>query len=77
MRQSASTLKTSRTVARRPVFRESDSVVTTVPIKTDGRELPSGSEGTVIDVSPVPGHYGVEFLAPFHCIVFMDDTDFR
>ncbi len=55
-------------------FREADTVVTTTAVKADGRFLPAGSEGTVIDVSPIEGHYGVEFLAPFPCIVFLDKS---
>lgn len=77
MRQATRALRTSRDVARRRTFRESDTVVTTAAVKADGRELPPGSEGTIIDVGPVEGHYGVEFLSPFHCIVFMDDADFK
>jgi len=76
MRQPVKALRTSRDVAHQHIFRESDTVVTRAAVKTEGRELPPGSEGTIIDVSPVEGHYGVEFLSPFHCIVFMDDADF-
>ncbi len=49
-------------------------MVTTTALKVDGRFLPAGSEGTVIDVSPIEGHYGVEFLVPFPCIVFLDKS---
>ena len=58
-------------------FREADTVVTLVPVQCEGRTLPQGSEGTIIDVSPVEGHYGIEFMAPFHCVVFLDATDIR
>ncbi len=58
------------------IYRDRDSVVTKVAVKAEGKTLPAGSEGFIIDVSPVKDHYGVEFLEPFHCVVFLDAPDF-
>jgi hypothetical protein len=56
--------------------REDDAIVTTRPLTADGRVLPPGSQGVIIDVSPVPGHYSAGFASPFHCIVGIDAGDF-
>lgn len=51
-------------------FEEYQDVSTVEPVPTDeGRTLPAGSQGTIIDASPVEGWFHVEFMAPFHCIV--------
>ncbi len=57
--------------------READLVTTSAAVQADDGVLPAGSEGTIIDVSPIQGRYGVEFLAPFHCIVFLDSSQLR
>jgi len=62
-------------IAHPTMFRESDTVPTTRSVECDGKLLPSGSEGTVIDVSPIAGRYGIEFLIPFHCVIFLNSTD--
>jgi len=58
-------------------WRDADVVITRTAVQADDGVLPAGSEGTIIDVSPIPGRYGVEFLAPFHCIVFLDASQLR
>jgi hypothetical protein len=55
-------------------FRESETVVTTGPVECEGRVLPPGSEGTIIDVSPVEGNFAVEFFSPFHCVAFLGSS---
>ncbi len=57
------------------IYRDEDSVVTKVVVESEGQTLPAGSEGIVIDVSPIEGYYGIEFLEPFHTVVFMFGSD--
>ena len=55
-------------------FAKSETVVTTGPVECEGRVLPPGSEGTIIDVSPVEGNFAVEFFSPFHCVAFLGSS---
>ena len=51
-------------------FREFQDVVTLEAVTDyEGRLLPAGSEGTIIDASLVEGWFHVEFDQPFHCVV--------
>jgi len=54
------------------IYRDEDSVVTKVAVESEGQTLPAGSEGIVIDVSPIDGYYGIKFFAPFHTVVFLE-----
>jgi hypothetical protein len=56
------------------IYRDEDSVVTKVAVESEGQTLPAGSEGIVIDVSPIEGYYGIEFFAPFHTVVFLESS---
>jgi hypothetical protein len=57
------------------IYRDFDSVVTKVTVESEGQTLLAGSQGNVIDASPVKDHYVVGFLPPFLTAVFFDEAD--
>ena len=53
----------------RPALQGFDLVRLVGDVDEDGRILPGGSAGMIVDVSPAPGWYEVGFDEPFHCAI--------
>ncbi len=52
----------------RGAFHEFDVVVAANHIACEGRVIPQGSKGMIVDVGDTGGTFEVEFLSPFHCV---------
>ena len=49
-------------------FKELSHVRLTKPVECEGRIVPEGSTGLVLDVSPSGERFEIEFIKPFHCV---------
>lgn len=52
-------------------YQELEVIRTLVDVVEEGQVVPAGSQGTIVDVSRVPGRYEVEFADPFPCVATM------
>jgi hypothetical protein len=56
----------------RRTLHEFDVVVTAKSVACDGRVIPAGSTGMIVDVCNTDGYFEVEFMSPFHCVATLN-----
>jgi hypothetical protein len=63
------------TVSERPEMHS--MVALTKDIECEGKVLPAGSLGTIVDISKTSDYYEVEFTQPFQCVASLKKDDLK
>jgi len=60
-----------------PPFDLYQMVTALEPLFGDGKPLPAGSTGTIVDICKTPGYLMVEFIEPFQAVVTVQANQIR